>query len=255
MTDDAWKPEQYERFKRERAQPFFDLMALVERAPEMRVVDLGCGTGELTAALHEQLRAKETLGIDRSEAMLKKSAAFAGGGLSFRHGDVSDFRDAAAWSLVFSNAALHWLPDHATLFTRLYDAVAPGGQLAVHMPANQTHATHLTAAELAREEPFASRLGDYVQPSVLLPEDYARMLHRVGFREQHVELRVYGHLLGSREQVLEWVKGSLLTDYEKNLGDLFPEFLARYRDRLLARLDDERPYFFTFRRLLLWAAK
>jgi trans-aconitate 2-methyltransferase len=256
MTNDTWNPEQYERFKRERSQPFFDLVALIRREPAPRVVDLGCGTGELTATLHRELGAARTVGIDRSEAMLKRSTAHAGRGLAFELGDIASFRASADWDVVFSNAALHWLPDHQELFARLYEAVAPGGQLAVHMPANQNHATHLTAAELASEAPFRDALAGYAQPSVLAVEEYARLLHRVGFREQHVRIQVYGHLLESREQVVEWVKGSLLTDYQKHLGpELFVEFAARYRERLLARLADERPYFFTFRRILLWGAK
>ena len=68
-----WNPAQYERFRDERARPFFDLLDLVQPRPELRVVDLGCGTGELTRELHEQLSARETIGIDNSPAMLAKS--------------------------------------------------------------------------------------------------------------------------------------------------------------------------------------
>ncbi|HXH38905.1 MAG TPA: methyltransferase domain-containing protein [Thermoanaerobaculia bacterium] len=71
-----WDPSQYERFKDERAQPFRDLASLIERRPHMRIADLGCGTGELTRELHEQLAAEETVGIDSSETMLLKSASF-----------------------------------------------------------------------------------------------------------------------------------------------------------------------------------
>ena len=48
MTRDAWSPDCYDRFRAERTQPFDDLLALVRRAPGMRIVDLGCGTAELT---------------------------------------------------------------------------------------------------------------------------------------------------------------------------------------------------------------
>ena len=68
-----WDPAQYERFRDERSQPFFDLLALVRPADAMRVVDLGCGTGELTREMHRRLGATETLGVDSSEAMLSKS--------------------------------------------------------------------------------------------------------------------------------------------------------------------------------------
>jgi trans-aconitate 2-methyltransferase len=115
----CWNPEQYRRFERERSQPFRDLAALVRPGPNMRIVDLSCGTGELTRELHRMFGATETLGIDRSEAMLAKTSAHAEGGLSFRRGDIADFAGEAEWSLVFSNAALHWLPDHEALFTRL----------------------------------------------------------------------------------------------------------------------------------------
>src|SRR5438067_13793451 len=81
MTRDAWDPAQYERFRDERARPFLDLLALVRPCPGMRVVDLGCGTGELTARLHDELAAGETLGVDRSEAMLARARPRAKDGL------------------------------------------------------------------------------------------------------------------------------------------------------------------------------
>ena len=112
MATADWNPEQYEQFKQERSQPFFDLMALVQPRPAMHVVDLGCGTGELTRLLHERLDAQETLGIDSSEAMLGKSSAFAGSGLSFEKRDLRDLPPAKRYDLIFSNAALHWVPDH-----------------------------------------------------------------------------------------------------------------------------------------------
>src|SRR6185369_15051304 len=105
-----WDPGQYERFKNERSRPFFDLLALVQPAPGGRAIDLGCGTGELTRALHVRLQARETIGLDSSAEMLERSAAFAGGGLAFRQGDIAAFADRDAWDVVYSNAALHWIP-------------------------------------------------------------------------------------------------------------------------------------------------
>src|SRR5262245_10801044 len=91
MSDSKWNPDQYERFRNERQQPFFDLVALLEARPALRVVDLGCGTGELTRHLHAALQAAETLGIDSSETMLAKSRAFAGSGLSFQRQGIESF--------------------------------------------------------------------------------------------------------------------------------------------------------------------
>lgn len=255
MTTDAWDPAQYERFRDERRQPFLDLMALVRPRPGLRVVDLGCGTGELTLELHRHLQARETLGIDSSEAMLEKSRAFAGDGLRFERRDIAAL--AGEWDLVFSNAALQWVPDHESLLPRLNAAVAPGGQIAVHVPASHDDPAHVAAAGVAQETPFREALGGYVRKSpVLAPEAYASMLYRLGCRQQHVRLQVYGHPLASRDEVVEWLKGTLLTDYRRRLSaEAFEAFLARYRARVHERLADERPYFLTYKRILFWAAR
>jgi trans-aconitate 2-methyltransferase len=256
MTTDAWDPQQYRKFQEERAQPFRELLALVHPVPGGQVVDLGCGTGELTKELHERLGAVETLGIDSSASMLASASPLSKDGLRFEQGDIATFRKAG-WDVVFSNAALQWLPDHPALFRQLASMVRPGGQLAVQMPANHDHLSYLVASEVASEEPFRTALGGYVRCSPLLsPEAYASLLYDLGFRDQHVRLQVFGHVLASRDGVVEWVKGTLLTDYQQRLPDgLFTPFLARYRERLAEALPDARPFFYPFKRLLLWGRR
>lgn len=189
--------------------------------------------------------------------MLAKNAALAANGLRFELLDIANFKADHAYDLAFSNAALHWLPGHDTLLQRLTDALAPGGQLAVQVPANHDHASHVVASEVAREEPFRSALGGYTRSKpVLEPEEYATLLDHLGYREQHVRLQVYAHHLASREDVVEWVKGTLLTDFQRRLpAPLFAQFLERYRARLLPLLADTRPYFYPFKRILLWAQR
>jgi trans-aconitate 2-methyltransferase len=253
---DTWDPSQYGRFADEREAPFYDLLSLVEPVPGGRAVDLGCGTGELTVQLHRRLEAAETLGLDSSPAMMERATGLAGDGLRFEPGDIGEF-EAGGWDVVFSNAALHWLPDHAELFGRLVAGLERGGQLAVQMPANHDHPSHLVAAEVAGSEPFRSALRGYRRESpVRAPEWYAELLDRLGLADQHVRLQVYLHRLTARDEVVEWVKGTLLTDYQSRLpAELFEAFLADYRDRLLPRLEDTRPYRYPFKRLLLWGRR
>lgn len=253
---DAWRPEQYERFRAQRARPFHDLLAMVRPGPVARALDLGCGTGELTAHMHSALGARTTVGVDRSERMLSRCDEHAAPGLSFRRADIAAF-DERPWDLVLSNAALHWLGDHPALLARLASMLAPGGQLAIQVPAMHDRPTHRVAAEVAAEAPFREALGGFVVTyGVMAPAAYARALRDLGFEEQRVRLEVYGHELPGREHVVEWVKGSLLTGYERRLdGATFERFLARYRERLFEELPDERPFFFPFERILLWARR
>jgi trans-aconitate 2-methyltransferase len=245
----TWNPDQYLRFAAERKQPFLDLVALVEHRPAIRVLDLGCGTGEWTRELHDTLAAASTLGIDSSATMLEKARAFATDTLHFEKQRVEDFRPAERFDLVFSNAALHWIPDHEALFTRLISLIAAGGQLAVQMPANEEHPSHVTAALVAGELGVAPRVSD-----VLPVERYAELLHRLGARKQHVRLQIYGHLLPSSSDVVEWVKGSLLTDYQHRMpAALYERFLELYRERLLSAIGNVQPYFYTYKRALLVA--
>lgn len=258
MTRDGWDPARYERFAAERRQPFRDLLALLEPVPGGRVVDLGCGTGEPTRELHETTRPAETLGIDSSAKMLEKARMFEGAGLRFEHGDIAEFSPDRPYDIVFSNAALHWVPDHERLLARLAAALAPGGQLAFQVPDMKRAVTHVTADEIAGEEPFREALGgESVNPRhVLEPEAYARILDRLGFSRQTVRLQIYGLRLSSREDAFAWVEGSLLSAYRAKLPpELYAKFLNLYRETLLPRLPDEKPFFFPYRRILAWGRR
>lgn len=245
-----WNPDQYHQFRNERSKPFFDLLDLVEPSPGGHVIDLGCGTGELTRILHERTGAARTIGLDSSDTMLAKAAGFSGNGLRFVQSNIDNFD--GQFDVVFSNAALQWLDGHEALIPAIAIHVKPGGQLAFQVPANADHPSHLIAHAVAREEPFATALGGYSRDwPVLPPERYAEVLYGLGFEEMTVRLQVYGHTLASSEGVIEWVKGTLLTDYQKRMpSDLFDAYLARYRERLLSEIGVAAPYFYAFKRIL-----
>ncbi len=254
-----WDPAQYERFKDERTRPFWDLAALVQPCPGGRVVDLGCGTGELTKELHVRLGAAETVGVDSSASMLERAKAFEGGGVRFEVGDIAAW-EPAPFDVVFSNAALHWVPDHRRLLPRLAQAIPAGGQLAVQVPANTDHASHTVLTGLAAEPPFADALSHDPPPDpaqrVLAPEEHAEILDTLGFDEQHVRLQVYCHHLASSAEVIEWVKGTHLTQFKTRLPEeLYDQLVTEYRRRFLEMVGDRRPYLYTFKRILFWGRK
>lgn len=255
-SQDSWNPTQYDKFKAERSQPFYDLQEMVEGRKEMTIIDLGCGTGELTKHLHQKLDAKTTLGTDNSESMLLKAKNHSMAGLDFRNADIANFHEDQAYDLIFANASLQWCPNHADLWRRLRNGLRPGGQIAIQMPMNHDYATHTVAYDLAKEWEEKGLLTKTPRDARLLtPEQYAELLFDLKFLRQKVFLRVYSHILDDRESVIEWVRGTLLTFYQSALGpELFARFLGEYRDRLFDVLPDSRPFFYPFKRILMWAS-
>jgi trans-aconitate 2-methyltransferase len=253
---DTWDPATYHRFRAERRQPFDDLLALVEPMPGGLVVDLGCGSGELTAALHRHTDAARTVGIDSSANMLEQAAAHAGDGLTFEQGDISQWQAPEPVDVVFANASLQWVPGHPALLRTLRDQLAPRGQLAVQMPANFHHPTHTVADRVGQElgmEPVSKF------EAVLDPDTYAGLLDTLGFEEIHVRMQVYVHRLADTASVIDWVQGSLLTQYRRQLDEAtYDQFLAQYRRELLAELGDpagDKPYTHLFNRILFRARR
>lgn len=253
VTEDPWSPEQYERFRAEREQPFWDLLRLLAVPDGGSAADLGCGTGVLTRELHRALRARHTVGVELSESMLARAREVHEPGLRFVRGDIAAWTPEEPCDVLFSNAALQWLDHHDELFARLRSILAPGGVLAVQVPANYDHASHTVAAEVALEEPFSSAMDGYThRATVLTPEAYAAMLYTLGLRDLHVRLQVYAHELDSTSDVVEWVRGTLLTDYRPRMPEaMFAGYVARYRARLLDTIGDQRPYLFAFKRILM----
>ncbi len=248
-----WDPERYRQFKQERFAPFEDLLALVRVRPGLRVIDLGCGTGDLTRRLADALPDSHVLGIDTSPQMLQQAAGQARPGLRFEPGAIEQAQ--GTWDLVFSHAAIQWVPDHEALVPRLLGLVAPGGQLAVQLPSNHGHPTHVLIHEIARTEPFWSALAGWTRSSPVLPVDrYAELLFEHGGTALTVFEKVYPHVLADADALADWTAGTALVPYFERLGPaLREEFMQRYRARLRA-LWPGSPVFYPFRRILFAAS-
>ncbi len=158
---------------------------------------------------------------------------------------------------MLANASLQWVADHPVVLERWMAALRPGGQIAVQVPANGDHHSHLASAHVATLEPFASAFDgeppiDPVAANVLAPEEYSVLLYELGVAEPTVRLEVYPHVLPSSASVVEWTKGTSLTRFFKRLPDeLHEPFVDAYRRELLKRIGDHQPYLFAFKRILI----
>ena len=242
-----WNPEQYHIFQVERSAPFEDLLKLVVIRTGIKVVDLGCGTGELTDRLADVLVDSDVLGLDNSPQMLEKAATYKKPGLTFELGDQS--RLQGLWDLIFSNAALQWSENHQELISHLYSRLAPGGQIAIQVPSNHNHISHQLITETAQEEPFKTMLQGFTRVSpVLKIEEYAQLLFNLGAEKIVVYEKVYGHVLENSDAAIEWVSGTALVPYFEKLGSHKELFITALRKKYQQKIPGS-PLFYPFKRI------
>jgi len=248
-----WDPNQYHKFQAQRSAPFYDLLALVEVRPNLKVVDLGCGTGELTHQLAVSLPGSDVTGLDSSPQMLEKAASYSGPNLRFMQGDQAQL--SGVWDLIFSNAALQWSEEHAELISTFYSRLAPGGQITVQVPSNHNHISHQIIRETAGEEPFRSLLGGFVRYAPVLSIDqYAQVLFDCGAEDIVAFEKVYAHVLADSDAVVEWISGTACVPYFERLGGHTEEFVKVIRTKMHAALS-QSPVFYPFRRTFFTARK
>lgn len=250
-----WNPETYLRFADQRGRPFFDLLARVGAESPRRVVDLGCGPGNLTQHLMRRWPDAIVEGLDSSTEMV---AAARERGITARVGDISTFVIPSDTDVVVSNAALQWIPEHPELLMRWAESLDPGAWIAVQVPGNFDAPSHAAIRELAQLEPWAKVLGDFRfrNPKVVeTPVCYAELLTAAGC-DVDVWETTYIHELHGEDPVLTWITGTALTPVRDQLTD---EQWREFRAELIPMLDEAYPVrgdgttFFPFRRIFVVA--
>ncbi len=238
----GWDPAQYLKYAGERLRPALDLLARVPLAAPATIADLGCGAGNVTRILAERWPDAAITGIDNSATMLAQARA------TLRDRARAGWREAdlAAWAasapsasldLVYSNAALHWLDDHATLFPRLLATVAPGGALAVQMPSNFGAPSHVALHDLVASAPWRERLAPLLRATPVAPAgQYFEWLAPLA-RTVDAWTTEYLHVLApgadGEHPVVAWTRGTALTPFLAALDpDAQAAFVAAYRGRI-----------------------
>ncbi len=226
----TWNPEQYLKFAAARQRPALDLLARLAGEPA-RIVDLGCGAGNITRLLAGRWPHAQITGVDSDPAMLAKAAASVSA-IRWQRAEIAGWRAEQPPDLIFSNAALHWLSDHQRLLPELIGQLAAAGVLAVQMPSNFSAPSHLILLALAAEPRWRELLGGVCMGSVLSAVEYQQLLMP---HCRHLELweTTYWQVLSGDDAVIEWMKGTTLVPYLARLAPATAgDFLAAYRERL-----------------------
>jgi trans-aconitate 2-methyltransferase len=206
----------------------------VPLGPAARVADLGSGAGNVTRLVAERFPSADLVGVDNSSEMLER-ARCALPSARFVDADIARWEPEAKLDLVFSNAALHWLPDHPSLLPRLCAWLAPGGCLAVQMPGSFRLPSHTAAYEAARSGPWSELLPPGAgRAGVLELEDYYRIL-RPHVAALDLWETTYVHVLEGDDPVSDFFRSTLLLPYLEALPeDHRAGFLQAYSARVRA---------------------
>ncbi len=251
----AWNPDTYNKFKEERFLPFYDLLGLIKLRAGIKIIDLGCGTGELTKKLSDKLPDAEILGIDSSTAMLKDSKAFENAQLKFECRSIEEeVSSGRKWDLVFSNAALQWVEGHEKLLPDIINSINPGGQLVVQMPAQHHNISNRILNNLADEAPYNIAFENWKRLSPVLDIDvYAKILFDAGGRNITAYEKIYPLVLPDVNALYDWVSGTALIPYLEKLEGKLKQFFANEYKLRLQHNFSSLPVFYPFRRIILGA--
>jgi trans-aconitate 2-methyltransferase len=235
----AWDPAQYLRFAEERARPFHDLVRRIAVDAPARVVDLGCGPGNVTATLLDRWPSATVEGVDSSAEMIAKAATYAGPRLRFSQGTIEEWQPGGPVDVVVSNAALQWVPAHASLLPRWVEMLPAGGALAFQIPSNVDGAAANVFRTVADRPQWTRRLGPVAvaygptqSGGVLPPAEYVDRLARLGCVVDAWQT-TYLHVLPGEDPVLEWYAGTGLRPY---LDALDPTAHAGFRAEVAEEL-------------------
>ncbi len=232
MGAHSWDPDRYLAYADERARPFVDLVGRIAATDPRRVVDLGCGPGNLTRMLAERWPAADVHGLDSSAEMVARAKSPGSGGIRYDVADLRGWWAAEPVDVLLSNATLQWVPGHLDLLPRLVAQVAPGGWFAFQVPGNFDEPSHRLLQELGADDRFADHLRDIARPAAHGPQTYLESLCDLGCRVDAWET-TYLHVLSGEDPVFAWISGTGARPALQALpGDLRPTFEEEYKQLL-----------------------
>jgi trans-aconitate 2-methyltransferase len=248
----TWEPRTYLRYAEVRFRAGLDLIAHIPKNDYRTVYDLGCGTGYLTNALAETFPGATVTGVDSSAEMLAEARRDFPK-LSWTQADITAWRPPAPPDLIFSNAALHWLPQHEKLLPSLLKFLRPGGVLAVQMPRHFQSPSHIELRKLVNLPRWRRKLKPLLLTEIASPEQYWKWLSPVCSQLEIWET-IYLQILDGQDPVVNFMRGTALRPFLTVLSEKdAAAFLAAFAKRMRTAYPPQKSgqTLFPFRRLFL----
>jgi trans-aconitate methyltransferase len=226
MHTTRWSPDRYDARASFVPRLAADLVDLLGPRPGERVLDLGCGTGTLTAEIAR--RGATVVGVDASAEMIE-AARQREPALRFEVGDGEALTSAGEFDAVFSNAALHWMPRATAVAAGVARSLRPEGRFVAEFGGKGCIATLLAAvrpALAARGEDPADWVRWYF-PGVA---EYVGVLDGAGFEVKLAHLFDRPTFVDGADGLREWIR-TFRAGLEPRLGDAWSGFVHDVEER------------------------
>ncbi len=256
MNNKDWNPNAYLQFHNERLLPSVDLVARIDSENPQKIIDVGCGPGNSTQVLYNRWPKAQILGIDNSSSMIEKAR------LDYpdQKWEIMDAEKDVmpkGFDIVFSNATIQWIPDHAGLIRKFKLMLNTGGTMAIQLPLFFDMPLGQSIQKIALENNWSADLSKVSDLFTIHPAgSYYNMMAGLFSKIQLWETS-YIHVFNSHQLVLEMIHSTGLRPYlqlfdneteKKRFEDLVFDSIRRdYPDQ------EDGKVLFPFKRLFLVA--
>jgi trans-aconitate 2-methyltransferase len=256
---EGWNGADYERHSSHQRRWGGSLLAELTLRGDERILDLGCGDGTLTRQLADRVPRGCVLGVDAAPGMLEAAEAKCGPNMRVACLDIADLAFEAEFDVVFSNATLHWLPDHAAVLRGVHRALRPGGILRGQF-GGEGNIPNLVACTRHRmaSPPFLGAFAGFRWPWTF-PEltAYEALLGKSAFAAWRAWLEAKEQRFPTAEALVGWIDNPCLIPFVQAL----PTDLRRpFRDAVVADMlartrQPDGSHLEPFWRMNVWARK
>lgn len=224
-----------------------------------RILDLGCGDGEITFQIAEFVPNGEVIGIDASKGMIEAALEKKKENLKFNLMDINRLNCGNEFDVIFSNATLHWVKDHEKLFENVYRALRPGGRIRFNFAADGNCSNfYKIIKEVIRLECYTEYFDNFEWPWYMPKvEEYEEILKGSSFKEFEIWGEKADRFFPNCDAMVKWIEQPSIVPFiakiENNKKD---EFRSSVIKRMVAEtMDQNGRCFETFRRINIRANK
>jgi trans-aconitate 2-methyltransferase len=252
-----WNPELYLDYKNERTQPAIDLANRIEINNPENIIDIGCGPGNSTEVLLSKWPNAKIQGIDNSAAMIKKAGEIYPD-QEWQVKDAEDINDSTKYDIVFSNAIIHWIPDHESLFEKLINITNGKGVLAIQMPLYLEMPVAILSDKIFKQL-FPDNKFDINDLITIHPGNYYFNLLDSKIENFYIWETSYLHIMGSAQKIYEMVETTGMKPYLDRIQN--DDDRTRFRNNVIDGIshayksEKSGKIIFPFKRLFIIAYK